>query len=359
MSGNGNATTRTIGAATVLALLGAIGGATVRSTIGAGTSSYVDPLTTNGDLVVRAGGVTTRLGAASAPDGGVLTVAGGAPQWAAPSSSGAAVGSGTLAARPSTPSLGDRYSVTSGANVGSSYVCRVAGSWELDRVAPPSGITPAFYLDAERVAGQSFVLLWPGEVGGAWAVSLNADPGVTVTENAGGGLPGVTTSTTTKGLRLSGRPATGSSARWIALVVSRISGPGDSYENLVVYGTAGGSALFGITSRTAGVNNYGLVYFGAETSTSTARDTGTTPVLLLAQYTGTVATLYRNGVSIGSSTIALSTGTQYGLTIGTNVAGTGEKAGATYHALLGGDGVLDSTARDAILARSQARFGVP
>jgi len=73
-------------ATVLLAAVTLVGITTFRNFIGAGTSSYVDPLTTNGDTVVRAAGVTTRLGTAGAADGGVLTVANGAPFWgAAPS----------------------------------------------------------------------------------------------------------------------------------------------------------------------------------------------------------------------------------------------------------------------------------
>ena len=44
-----------------------------------GSGSYVDPLTTNGDILVRSGGSTTRLGIGSA--GQVLTVSSGLPVW--------------------------------------------------------------------------------------------------------------------------------------------------------------------------------------------------------------------------------------------------------------------------------------
>lgn len=44
-----------------------------------GAGSYVDPLTTNGDVLIRAAGSTTRLGVGSA--GQVLTVSGGLPSW--------------------------------------------------------------------------------------------------------------------------------------------------------------------------------------------------------------------------------------------------------------------------------------
>jgi len=45
-----------------------------------GAGGYVDPLTTNGDIVIRSGGSTTRLGIGST--GQVLTVVGGLPAWA-------------------------------------------------------------------------------------------------------------------------------------------------------------------------------------------------------------------------------------------------------------------------------------
>lgn len=47
-------------------------------------SAFSDPLTTNGDIIARIGGVTTRLGIGS--PGQVLTVAAGLPAWVTPSS---------------------------------------------------------------------------------------------------------------------------------------------------------------------------------------------------------------------------------------------------------------------------------
>lgn len=44
-----------------------------------GGGGYIDPLTTNGDIVIRSGGVTTRLGIGTS--GQVLTVTGGIPSW--------------------------------------------------------------------------------------------------------------------------------------------------------------------------------------------------------------------------------------------------------------------------------------
>lgn len=67
---------------TVAALLAATDQAGARSAIGAGTSNYADPLTTNGDLLVRAGGVTTRLPVGASPNSYVLNLVAGAPAWA-------------------------------------------------------------------------------------------------------------------------------------------------------------------------------------------------------------------------------------------------------------------------------------
>lgn len=64
--------------------------------------------------------------------GQVLTVSdAGLPHWAAAAGGGGTHGSGTLAARPGTPSAGDTYAVTSGAATGDRYACHVAGAWTL------------------------------------------------------------------------------------------------------------------------------------------------------------------------------------------------------------------------------------
>lgn len=67
-------------------VLTATDAAAARTAIGAGTgtSSYVDPLTTNGDIVYRTGGATSRLAVGST--GYALGVVAGAPTYALPSS---------------------------------------------------------------------------------------------------------------------------------------------------------------------------------------------------------------------------------------------------------------------------------
>ena len=55
------------------------------SDLNAAVGGYSDPLTTDGDIVIRSGGVTTRLGIGSTDQ--VLKVAGGLPVWAAEATS--------------------------------------------------------------------------------------------------------------------------------------------------------------------------------------------------------------------------------------------------------------------------------
>lgn len=52
------------------------------------SGGYTDPLTTDGDIVIRSGGTTTRLGIGS--EGQVLKVSSGVPAWAAESGGGGA-----------------------------------------------------------------------------------------------------------------------------------------------------------------------------------------------------------------------------------------------------------------------------
>ena len=72
------------------------------------------------------------------PDGKLYFTVGdaGIPVWRAAAAGGPVAGSGTYASRPASPSLGDTYTVTSGARTGSVYRCDVAGAWVLSRVLP-------------------------------------------------------------------------------------------------------------------------------------------------------------------------------------------------------------------------------
>ena len=104
-------------------------------------SAAHDPTTRHGELAVRvdAGGADVTALAAVDPGttGQVFTVGdAGIPVWRAAAAGGPVAGSGTYASRPASPSLGDTYTVTSGARTGSVYRCDVAGAWVLSRVLP-------------------------------------------------------------------------------------------------------------------------------------------------------------------------------------------------------------------------------
>lgn len=95
----------------------------VLSTDGTGTLSwadnvgggYTDPLTTDGDIVIRSGGITTRLGIGS--EGQVLKVLSGLPVWAAESGGGASsIDDLTDVDTSTTPPTQDQVLVWDGSN---------------------------------------------------------------------------------------------------------------------------------------------------------------------------------------------------------------------------------------------------
>ena len=67
---------------------------------GGGSSSYTDPLTTDGDIVIRASGSTTRLGIGS--EGQVLSVSSGLPAWEDPTGGGGGSIAGTVLKKSET-----------------------------------------------------------------------------------------------------------------------------------------------------------------------------------------------------------------------------------------------------------------
>lgn len=101
-----------------------------------GGSGYTDPLTTNGDIVIRSGGVTTRLGIGTS--GQVLTVTNGIPSWEN--------------ATGGVTSLGDLSDVTlTSAAVGE--VLRYNGSQWVDAVLSYSDLSGAPSLAAVATSG--------------------------------------------------------------------------------------------------------------------------------------------------------------------------------------------------------------
>ena len=81
----------------------------------AGSGGFADPMTTDGDIIIRSGGTTTRLGIGS--ESQVLTVSSGLPVWAAASGGGAtAIGDLTDVDTSTTSPTTDQVLVWDGTN---------------------------------------------------------------------------------------------------------------------------------------------------------------------------------------------------------------------------------------------------
>lgn len=195
------------------------------------TSGYTDPLTTNGDILIRAGGVTTRLGIGTA--GQVLTVSGGLlPAWAGvyqdplTTNGDILIRAGGVTTRLAIGSTGDVLTVTGGLPV-----------WAAAGGATPAGADTQIQYNAAGVFGASSGLTWndttktltltgTGGTGSTLAVTIpvSAVTGVAITSNAtanygltvnDAGLPvnalaaftGVDTSTNAVAAYLGARPA--------------------------------------------------------------------------------------------------------------------------------------------------------
>lgn len=273
-----------------------------------------------------------------------------------------AVGSGTYAARPASPSSGDVYRVTSGARRGSNYVAS-GGVWNLLRVDPPSGVTPSFQLDGERLgettAGSAWTSTWPAEIGPpAVRPGGTIDGSILVLASAGGGLPGLSISGGAY-LRTPWLGPTGASTRWLAIVVSRVTSAAN-YAVLLGWGlSAPGAGIWSIATRTAGIARWvGWVGSGASAASSSTPSSGTTPTVILFQYDGTDCRLYQDAVHLATSAPTVATATTYPLTIGASSNNPGvDFSNGTLHAVLAGSGSLDSTARAALQAWASDRFG--
>lgn len=157
----------------------------------AGGGGYTDPLTTDGDIVIRSGGVTTRLGIGS--EGQVLKVSGGLPLWAAESN-----GSGGAT---SLDGLSDVDTSSTPPTDGQSLVYNAAdGEWQPGTVSGGGGasaIDDLTDVDTSTVAptnGQA--LVWnstdgewqPGTVSsGSGVTSIIAGSNITITPTSGVG----------------------------------------------------------------------------------------------------------------------------------------------------------------------------
>lgn len=288
-------------------------------------SSYADPLTTDGDMLVRAGGVTTRLPVGSS--GQILVVSGSAPTWATPGAGGTVAGSGTFASRPATPALGDVYLVTSGARLGSIYRCLTAGSWTLDAIdwELVCGVRPMLAYDAEDLLAfvGGTVTRWRERQMGATLGVLGA-PGGTIAGLAGGSSWGSLAcaewndAATSPRLRGTVPGPLSTAARTLVVVASSLSSSGAQGLAGWGAGVSTGSA-FNLIGRAPSSAVTGLYHYALDTNGSGATPTSDTPEVLVATYDGANHALFQATItagtpswttSIASAAAALVTGTR-------------------------------------------------
>ncbi len=358
-------------------------------------SAAHDPTTRHGELAVRvdAGGADVTALAAVDPGttGQVFTVGdAGIPVWRAAAAGGPVAGSGTYASRPASPSLGDTYTVTSGARTGSVYRCDVAGAWVLSRVLPLISTATAAELlafDAESildVVGQSLAA-WPEARGRvvltqANTATVTAAKQVAATAASWGGLPFAQWPSSGATPVILGAPATGGPSgdapRTFVVLVSSVpawAASGSVAQNVGGWGI-GSNAAFTIRVNANASNVTGLSFYGTDPAGSGAYPSSSTPTLLYAVYTGTQYALYQTPVdsasestSVALTTLSLVTSsggapggiqTPFGLVLG---AHSWNRASEFFRGRLHGawiyDRALDATAREALRAALATRYG--
>ena len=248
-----------------------------------------------------------------APDGQVVTTASGALVLATPSGGGPTIGSGTYAARPASPAVGDSYTVTSGVRRGSFYRCDAPGLWSLATVVVPQLGAAVGIFDGERLE----------RLGGSLRRWLNLAPrGQGYNLDGGAPLRGVAAMGTAGLLAHDTKAGGGSTMRGALPTVA--AGAPRTVAALVYptgpFGGAGGNpgtavavdwggvdlwGSFGIVVRTGFTDVWGFHYWGVyEASATSSVEAG--PVVVVATYDGTAARLYREGTLIDTHTVALS-----------------------------------------------------
>ncbi len=232
---------------------------------------------------------------------GVIVVGGGS---SLPTASG--IATGTYAARPASPSTGDAYLVTSGVRKGSLYRCLAAGYWYLDTVVLPPEVQTGLvlYLDSESLQGVS-VLRWrnhaPAQIGNDM-LAITAGTTLSVgTSSLSAGLPYLEATNAAR-MQMGLPHAVGAGGRTVAVLTSNV-GQNNSWatNHLVHWGTTGNNRTFGISSKSGGANNWGVEMYAVATYNSGVSSTQSSPARIVARYSGTQITMYKNGSIMGSA----------------------------------------------------------
>jgi hypothetical protein len=288
--------------------------------------------------------------------------AGANPTWAAVA---AGVATGTYAARPASPTIGNAYLVTSGVRKGSLYRCTCAGYWFLDAIVLPPELQTGLvlYVDGEDLLG-------PGI--NRWINRAPAQPGNDLVLLSSIGTVAVGTSSLSSGINYAQTNGnarletampypSGAGGRTLVVLTSNVTpNAGAAFNHLLSEGANISNQMYSICCRENSVSQWGNHYWTTYYSTGTSA-TETTPVRIVARYDGSQDRFFRNGVALGAAnTITLSAPTTYaGLTLFAIANGGGEAApnGTRIHAAGSWTvGLSDSTVAilDAWLAE---RFG--
>lgn len=188
--------------------------------------------------------------------------------------SGVGITTGTYAARPASPSVGDRYLVSSGARRGSLYQCLVAGSWSRAALDLGLGDTPSLIFDAEDLPPQDTGLLraWrPVGAGQSFELVTGSTP-PTIIGSSLGGMPALSFSSAV--LRLAGPNLMKDADKTIILEYSSLQTTGNN--GMLAIGdptnTSGSFGVFGNFQASLSTRAY-LEYDGGSTG---IYDSGTT-----------------------------------------------------------------------------------
>lgn len=244
--------------------------------------------------------------------------AGANPTWSAVA---AGVATGTYAARPASPTIGNAYLVTSGVRKGSLYRCACAGVWSLASIVLPDGLATSCValFDGEDLAiyptGHG-IMRWknraPLAEGSTMDLVGRSDAGGAPTAAAGAlsaGLPCATNGASQTLYAFIPQVASGAD-RTLSVLASYAAPAFDSYNHLVAWGYPATSQMYSICVKTtlfpAGTvyNAIGNHYYTGQYTTGYSTASGSsTPVRITARYASGSDRFYRNGVQIGTDNV--------------------------------------------------------
>lgn len=244
--------------------------------------------------------------------------AGANPTWSAVA---AGVATGTYAARPASPTIGNAYLVTSGVRKGSLYRCVCAGYWFLDAIVLPPELQTGLvlYVDGEDLLGPG-INRWinraPNQPGNDLVLLSTAGTVAVGTASLSAGLNYAQTNGSAR-LETAIPYPTGAGGRTLVVLTSNVTpNTGAAYNHLLSEGANASNQMYSICCRENSTSQWGNHYWNTFYSTGTS-STETTPVRIIARYDGTQDRFFRNGVALGSAnTTTLAAPTTYaGLTL--------------------------------------------